>query len=113
MINVTQRKALGQTSERERERESERQKSWNKRDIVSRVGAARKRQKESEESGERERCKGWGTERSVRCKSKQEVNKANALGTPTPLSRAVSLSLLLTRLLSQKGRSESAARRGN
>lgn len=51
MINVTQRKALGQTSERERE--SERQKSWNKRDIVSRVGAARKRQKESEESGER------------------------------------------------------------
>lgn len=54
MVNVTQRKALGQTSERERERESERQKSWNKRDIVSRVGAARKRQKESEESGERE-----------------------------------------------------------
>lgn len=56
MINVTQRKALGQTREREREREreSERQKSWHKRDIGSRVGAARKRQKESAESGERE-----------------------------------------------------------
>lgn len=69
------------------ERESERQKSGRK-EICSRVGAATKRKREREGEGERK------TGLSVRCRSKQEVNKANELGTPSLA----------------KGRSESAAK---
>lgn len=66
------------------ERESERQKSG-KKEICSRVGAEPQREKGRERAG---------NELSVRCKSKQEVNKANELGTPSLA----------------KGRSESAAK---
>lgn len=79
MMNVTQGQASKRVSERARERTP---KVRQKRDMQS--GWSSHKEKE----GERK------TGLSVRCRSKQEVNKANELGTPSLA----------------KGRSESAAK---
>lgn len=79
MMNVTQGQASKRVSERARERTQ-------KRDMQS--GWSSHKEKEGEREGERK------TGLSVRCRSKQEVNKANELGTPSLA----------------KGRSESAAK---
>lgn len=85
MMNVTQGQASKRVSERARERTP---KVRQKRDMQS--GWSSHKEKEGEREGEGERKTGL----SVRCRSKQEVNKANESGTPSLA----------------KGRSESAAK---
>lgn len=82
-MNVTQGQASKRVSERARERTP---KVRQKRDMQS--GWSSHKEKEGKREGERK------TGLSVRCRSKQEVNKANELGTPSLA----------------KGRSESAAK---